>query len=54
MRDVDAGLPVFIQTWPPLVLGGVVLAMSLLGLMATRIPAERALRVDPAILLREE
>ena len=38
----------------PLVLGGVVLAMSLLGLMATWIPAQRALRVDPAILLREE
>lgn len=38
----------------PLVLGGVVLAMSLLGLIATWIPAERALRVDPAILLREE
>lgn len=38
----------------PLVLGGVVLAMSLLGLVATWIPAERALHVDPARLLREE
>lgn len=38
----------------PLVLGGVVLAMSLLGLIATWVPAERALQVDPAILLREE
>ena len=38
----------------PLVLGGAVLAMSLLGLIATWIPAQRALRVDPAILLREE
>jgi ABC-type antimicrobial peptide transport system permease subunit len=38
----------------PLVLGGVVLAMSLLGLLATWIPARRALSVDPMILLREE
>ena len=38
----------------PLVLGGVVLAMSLLGLVATWIPAQRALSVDPLILLREE
>jgi predicted permease len=38
----------------PLVLGGVVLAMSLLGLLATWIPAQRALSVDPSILLREE
>jgi hypothetical protein len=38
----------------PLVLAGVVLAMALLGLLATWIPARRALSVDPAILLREE
>jgi predicted permease len=38
----------------PLVLAGVVLAMALLGLLATSIPARRALSVDPAILLREE
>jgi ABC-type antimicrobial peptide transport system permease subunit len=38
----------------PLVLAGVVLAMSLLGLLATWIPAQRALSVDPSILLREE
>jgi ABC-type antimicrobial peptide transport system permease subunit len=38
----------------PLVLAGVVLAMSLLGLLATWIPAQRALSIDPAILLREE
>jgi predicted permease len=38
----------------PLVLAGVVLAMALLGLVATWIPARRALSVDPAILLREE
>ena len=38
----------------PLVLSGVILAMSLLGLIATWIPAQRALSVDPAILLREE
>ena len=38
----------------PLVLGAVVLAMGLLGLLATWIPAQRALSVDPARLLREE
>lgn len=38
----------------PLVLAGVVLAMSILGLVATWIPARRALAVDPMILLREE
>ena len=38
----------------PLVLFGVVLAMALLGLIATWVPAQRALSVDPMILLREE
>ncbi len=38
----------------PLVLAGVVVAMALLGLLATWIPARRALSVDPMILLREE
>src|SRR2546421_712583 len=38
----------------PLVLAGTVLSMSLLGLVATWIPAQRALSIDPMILLREE
>jgi ABC-type lipoprotein release transport system permease subunit len=38
----------------PLVLGGVVLAMAALGLLATWIPALRALSVNPLVLLREE
>jgi len=38
----------------PLVLAGVVLAMLLLGLLATWIPAQRALSIDPLTLLREE
>ena len=38
----------------PLVLVGVVLAMLLLGLLATWIPAQRALSVNPLMLLREE
>jgi ABC-type antimicrobial peptide transport system permease subunit len=38
----------------PLILATVVLAMALLGLVATWIPAQRALSVDPLVLLREE
>ena len=38
----------------PLVQAGVVLAMLLLGLLATWIPAQRALSIDPSRLLREE
>jgi predicted permease len=38
----------------PLVLAGTVLALLLLGLVATWIPARRALSIDPAMLLREE
>lgn len=38
----------------PLVLGGVVFTMMLLGLLATWIPARNALLIDPARLLREE
>jgi predicted permease len=38
----------------PLVLAGVVVAMAVLGLVATWLPAQRALGVNPMILLREE
>jgi ABC-type antimicrobial peptide transport system permease subunit len=38
----------------PIVLSGVVLAMLLSGLLATWIPAQRAISIDPLILLREE
>lgn len=38
----------------PLVLAGAVLAMALVGTVAAWIPAQRALSIDPAILLREE
>lgn len=37
----------------PLVLGGVVLAMSLLGLLGTWIPARSVLKVNPVLLLRK-
>jgi ABC-type antimicrobial peptide transport system permease subunit len=48
-------LVVFLATpRDPLVLAGVVLAMALLGLLATWIPAQRALSINPLILLREE
>ena len=38
----------------PVVLGGVILTMLLVGLVAAWIPAQRALGADPLILLREE
>jgi predicted permease len=38
----------------PLVLAGVVAAMALLGLLATWIPAQRALSINPIVLLRED
>jgi predicted permease len=38
----------------PLVLGGVCVTMMLLGMIASWIPARRALAVDPLVLLREE
>ena len=48
--------PIVYQASPrdPLVLAGVVLAMLLLGPLATWIPAQRALSIDPLALLREE
>jgi predicted permease len=38
----------------PVVLAGVVVAMALLGLVATWIPAQRALSLNPLVLLRED
>ena len=38
----------------PVVVGGAVLTMALLGIAASAIPALRALAVDPSKLMREE
>jgi ABC-type antimicrobial peptide transport system permease subunit len=40
--------------WDPVVVGGAVLTMALLGIAASAIPALRALAVDPSKLMREE
>jgi predicted permease len=40
--------------YDPVVLIGVMLTMSILGLLATWIPAQRTLRIHPSTLLREE
>jgi ABC-type lipoprotein release transport system permease subunit len=50
---VLAHLISFATTRDPLVLSGVILTMMLLGLIATWIPARRALSIDPARLLRD-
>ena len=38
----------------PLIVGGAMLTMAMLGIAASAIPALRALAVDPSKLLREE
>jgi predicted permease len=38
----------------PLILGGVILTMLVVGIVAALVPARRALAVDPIILLRDE
>jgi predicted permease len=40
--------------WDPLVLGGVILAMAMVGMLATWLPARRALTIDPGRLLRDQ
>ena len=40
--------------YDPLVLGGTILTMALLGLLATWIPARQSMSIDPARLLRDE
>jgi predicted permease len=51
--DLLANLVSFATPRDPLVLAGVVFAMTLVGLLAAWGPARRALSVDPARLLRE-
>ena len=38
----------------PVVVGGVVLTMALLGIAASAIPAQRAMSADPSTLMRED
>jgi predicted permease len=40
--------------YDPVVLGGAIAAMMLIGAMAAAVPARRAVSVEPAVLLREE
>jgi ABC-type lipoprotein release transport system permease subunit len=56
MRRLACPLALVYQATPrdPLVLVGVVVAMLILGLLATSLPAQRALSADPLSLLREE
>jgi ABC-type lipoprotein release transport system permease subunit len=48
------GLLFGIQPWDPLAQAATVVALALVALAATWIPARRAMRVDPAIVLRNE
>ena len=58
MRRIFSGLlgHIVYQANPsdPVVMVGAVLAMALLGIAASAIPARRALAVDPSKLMREE
>ena len=58
MRRILSGLlgHIVYQANPsdPVVMVGAVLAMALLGIAASAIPARRALAVDPSKLMREE
>jgi ABC-type antimicrobial peptide transport system permease subunit len=38
----------------PVILGGVILTMLCVGVVAALVPARRALAVDPIVLLRDE
>ena len=38
----------------PVVVGGAVLTMALLGIAASAIPAQRAMSADPSTLMRED
>jgi ABC-type antimicrobial peptide transport system permease subunit len=51
--DILAHLVSFATPRDPLVLAGVLITMTLLGVLATWIPARRALGIDPVRLLRE-
>lgn len=54
-RDIVLSVFVFVvDEFGTAVLAGVVFAMAVQGLVATWIPAQRALSVDPLVLLREE
>jgi len=45
---------VYLATFRDQLILAVVVAMSLLGLLATWVPARRALSTEPSILMREE
>jgi putative ABC transport system permease protein len=41
-----------VSAWDPLTLGGVAVGLTVVALIATLVPAYRASRVDPLIVLR--
>jgi len=47
-----AGALFGVQTWDPLVYGGIVGTLALTGVLAALFPALRALRVDPVTVMR--
>jgi ABC-type antimicrobial peptide transport system permease subunit len=54
LSQVVASLLYQVSPRDPMVLAGATLAIGLVGLAATLIPAYRATRADPMVALREE
>ena len=54
LRSVVAGQLYGVKPLDPLVMSAVIVTLAVVGLTACALPARRATRVDPVIVLREQ